>query len=102
MLPRQLAGYHGPSGEFPAREAGCVFEKSARLLAFGVKKVMSDHHAHAQAVRRGVQRPLDHNWTADVPVPGACVLSPARLPEKERRAEGRIGLPRNQTGEQPR
>ena len=73
-----------PPEEFPAREADYVFEKSARLLDFGVQKVI---WVTTHTRKLFVATPNDP-WTVQnrdvaVPVLDDCVLNLARLLEDE-------------------
>jgi Uma2 family endonuclease len=73
-----------PADEFPAREADYVFEKSARLLDFGVQKVIwITTHTRKLFVATPNDPWTVQDWNRDVPVLDDCVLNLARLLEEE-------------------
>lgn len=73
-----------PAEEFPAREADYVFEKSARLLAFGVQKVIwVTTHTRKLFVATPNEPWTVQNWDVAVPVLDECVLNLAQLLEEE-------------------
>lgn len=73
-----------PADEFPAREADYVFEKSAKLLDFGVQKVIwITTHTRKLFVATPTDPWTVQNWDRDAPVLDDCVLNLARLLEEE-------------------
>ncbi len=73
-----------PADEFPARETDYVFEKTARLLSFGVQKVIwITTHTRKLFVATPNDPWTVQNWDVAVPVLDGCVLNLARLLEEE-------------------
>lgn len=70
--------------EFPAREADYIFEKSTKLLQFGVEKVIwATTHTRKLFVATPTEKWVVQNWDEDVPVLDGCVLNLAGLLEEE-------------------